>query len=87
LGRRLNRKRERRQQRRRTARAVQFVRELFSSGPAAEWEVDPPDGLEGGLGVREPRRPLHPSMSGAVSLEAPSEERRDVWAVGEKERD
>jgi hypothetical protein len=56
-----------------------FVRALFSSGPRA----DDSDEAEGGLGVREPRRPLRPSLSGAVALEAPPDERRDVRAVGE----
>ncbi len=65
-------------------RVVQFVRTLFSSGPSFD---DLGDGLTGGLGVREPRRPMHPSLSGAVALEAPRGERRDVWAVGEEDRD
>lgn len=63
-------------------RVVRFVRALFSSTRRDEWD----EVSEGGLGVREPRRPLHPSMSGAVALEAPPEERRDVWAVGEENR-
>ena len=36
--------------------------------------------------VREPRRPLHPTLSGTAVLEAPPEETRDVWAVGEENR-
>ncbi len=56
------------------------MRALFSSGPARDvWE----DGLDGGVDVREPRRPLRPTLSGAVALEAPPSERRDVRAVGE----
>jgi hypothetical protein len=59
-------------------RAARFVRQLFSSGPP-EPEIDD----EGGLGVREPRRPVRPSSSGAVALELPPEEKRDVRAIGE----
>lgn len=82
--RRARRRDARRQQRRLSLRqrVVRFVRALFSTRPRDEWD----DASEGGLGVREPRRPLHPSMSGAVTLEAPPEERRDVWAVGEENR-
>jgi hypothetical protein len=75
--------RGRRQRRRLSIRAriVQFVRALFSSRPShGDWD----DGSEGGLGVREPRWPFHPSLSGAVALEAPPEETRDVWAVGDE---
>jgi len=67
-------------------RALQFVRELFTGGPPKETDIDPRDDLEGGLGVREPLRPLPPSASGAVALEAPPEEIRDVWAVGDDDR-
>jgi hypothetical protein len=59
-----------------------FLRSLFSSGPP---EPDDPHGFSGGVGVREPRRPVRPSSSGAVALEAPPAETRDVWAVGEEE--
>jgi hypothetical protein len=65
------------------ARAARFLRSLFSSTPP---DADDPRGFSGGVGVREPRRPLRPTSSGAVALEAPPEERRDVWAVGEEER-
>jgi hypothetical protein len=85
MGWRPKRKRKRRRERRRIARAIQVVRELFSSGPPADPTDDPRD-VEGGVGVREPRRPLRPSSSGAVALEAPPEEIRDVWAVGDEER-
>ena len=63
-------------------RFARFVRELFSSGrgpSGGSWDDD----LEGGLGVREPRRPHGPTLSGAVVLETPPTESRDVWAVGE----
>lgn len=61
-------------------RFARFVRALFRSGGAQDL---PPDDLEGGLGVREPRRPVRPSSSGAVALEIPADERRDVRAIGE----
>jgi hypothetical protein len=83
MGRRLNRKRERRQHRRSLARVAQRIRELFSTAPPAEPDEDISGELEGGLGVREPRRPLNPTLSGAVALELPPGETRDVWAVGE----
>jgi hypothetical protein len=61
-------------------RVARFVRAFFSSGPLSDvWE----DGLDGGVGTREPRRPIRPSLSGAVALEAPPAERRDVRAIGE----
>ena len=61
-------------------RFARFLRELFSSPPP---EADDPRGYTGGVGVREPRRPIHPTSSGAVALEPPPTETRDVWAVGE----
>jgi hypothetical protein len=63
-------------------RITRFVRALFSSGSPEPW-LDPP---AGGLGVREPRRPVRPSLSGTAVLEAPPEEMRDVWAVGDEDR-
>jgi hypothetical protein len=57
-----------------------FLRSLFSSTPP---DADDPRGFTGGVGVREPRRPIRPMSSGAVALEAPPGETRDVWAVGE----
>jgi len=83
IGRRLKRKSERRQARRRVARAVQFIRELFLSDPPADRWLEPP---VGGVGVREPRRPLLPTLSGAAVLEAPPQEMRDVWAVADEDR-
>jgi hypothetical protein len=61
-------------------RAARFLRSLFSSTPP---DADDQRGFSGGIGVREPRRPLRPLSSGAVALEAPREETRDVWAIGE----
>jgi hypothetical protein len=71
----------RRQHRRESVltRAARFVRQLFSNGPEDDPRLDPP---VGGVGVREPRRPLRPSSSGAVALEPPPSDTRDVWAVG-----
>jgi hypothetical protein len=75
----------RRQQRRLSSRErfVRFVRALFSSEPRGDDAFGHP---AGGLGVREPRRPLRPNRSGAVALEAPPDERRDTWAVDEEDR-
>jgi hypothetical protein len=61
-------------------RIARLVRALFGgrgSGPAED-----PGPPEGGVGVREPRRPGPSSRGGAVALEAPPAERRDTWAVG-----
>jgi len=86
IGRRLKKKRERRQGRRRAARAVQRVRDYFSSVSPVQSDVEPPDDLEGGLGVREPRRPLHPSLSGSVALETPPDDTGNARAVGDEGR-
>ena len=61
-------------------RIARRVRQLFTSGPPP---ADPDDEVEGGVGVREPRRPHRPSQSGAVALEPPPTEQRDVRAIGE----
>jgi hypothetical protein len=83
----MRRRSTRRQQRRESVltRAARFVRQLFSSGPSLgdDPRLDPP---VGGVGVREPRRPVHPTSSGAVALEPPPAETRDVWAVGDEDR-
>ena len=63
-------------------RIARRVRQLFSSGPPSPGHEDD-DELEGGVGVREPRRPLRPAPSGAVALEIPPDEQRDVRAIGE----
>jgi hypothetical protein len=78
----MRRRSARRQKRRESilARVARFVRSVFSSPPP---DADDPRGLTGGVGMREPRRPIRPTSSGAVALEAPPEERRDVRAVGD----
>jgi len=68
------------------ARVVQFVRALFSSGPSEGIGDEPLDDAAGGLGVREPWKPLRPSSSGEAALEAPPDETRDVWAFGSDAR-
>jgi hypothetical protein len=76
-------RRERRPNRRASIREriARFVRSIFSSRP--DWLRDEPwDEPAGGIGTREPRRPIRPTRSGAVALEAPRDERRDVRAVG-----
>jgi hypothetical protein len=76
---------ERRPDRRRSVRdrIARFLRQLFGGrggGPA-----DDPRWPEGGVGVREPRRPGPSSRGGAATLEAPPAERRDTWAVGSED--
>jgi hypothetical protein len=65
-------------------RIARFLRSLFSSPPP---DADDPLGFSGGVGVREPRWPIQPTSSGAVALEPPPTEARDVWAVGKEDRD
>jgi len=49
------------------------VRALFGGGTARDgWSDD----AEGGVGVREPRRPLQPSLTGAAALDLPEDESR-----------
>jgi hypothetical protein len=75
------------QRRRAVARTAAFLRDLFTPTPPPEPGEDEPP-YAGGLGVREPRRPVMPSSSGSVALEPSPAETRDVWAVGEDdERD
>ena len=59
---------------------VRFFRSLFSSDRTFD---DWGDSLTGGLGVREPRRPIHPTLAGAAAVDLPPAESIDVWAVGE----
>lgn len=63
-------------------RVTKFLRELFSSTPPSH-PYDEPGVDDGGVGVREPRRPHRPRLGGAVALEVPPEEKRDVRAIGE----
>ena len=56
-------------------RIARFVRALFGgSGLAREWG----DEAEGGVGVREPRRPFSPSLTGAAALELPTADGGDL---------
>jgi hypothetical protein len=51
-------------------RIARFVRALFGGGSLPDsW-----DDTEGGVGVREPRRPLTPSLTGAAALELPTDD-------------
>jgi hypothetical protein len=65
------------------ARIVAATRELFRGAP--DWPADDPrwDRPEGGVGVREPSHPPRPTLSGAVALEEPPPEQRDVRAVAD----
>lgn len=54
-------------------RIARFVRALFGSSASGSWDDD----TEGGVGVREPRRPLAPSLSGGAALELPIDEPDD----------
>jgi hypothetical protein len=50
-------------------RIARFVRALFGGrGSGDSW-----DDTEGGVGVREPRRPVTPSLTGAAALPLPDE--------------
>jgi hypothetical protein len=76
--------RKRREAKRARNRVLDAVFELFSGGCSPVPDIGPPD-LEGGLGVREPRRPLHPSLAGGVALDVPPPAHtRDVWSVAEE---
>ena len=50
-------------------RIARFVRALFGSSAGGSSEE-----AEGGVGVREPRGPLTPSLTGAVALPLPDDE-------------
>jgi hypothetical protein len=55
-------------------RIARFVRKLFGSPDSlGDW-----DDAEGGVGVREPRRPLAPTLSGAAALELPADDSDDA---------
>jgi hypothetical protein len=50
---------------------ARFVRALFGgSASSAGWD----DEAEGGVGVREPRRPLTPTLTGAAALDLPADD-------------
>jgi hypothetical protein len=52
-------------------RVARFVRALFGgSSSTGSWNDD----AEGGVGVREPRRPLAPSLTGAAALNLPEDD-------------
>jgi hypothetical protein len=52
-------------------RVARFVRALFGgSSSGGRWD----DETEGGVGVREPRRPLTPSLTGAATLDLPDDD-------------
>jgi hypothetical protein len=53
-------------------RVARFVKALFGGG--GSWRDTWSDDAEGGVGVREPRRPLTPSLTGAAALELPPED-------------
>ena len=57
-------------------RIARFVKRIFSGGSSG-WAPDDPrwDEPAGGIGTREPRRPLRPTLSGAVALEEPPPDR------------
>ena len=51
-------------------RIAGFVRALFGGGSSGRaW-----DDVDGGVGVREPRRPLTPSLTGAAALPLPDDD-------------
>jgi hypothetical protein len=54
-------------------RISRFVRALFGGGSSRDGWSD----LDGGVGVREPRRPLAPSLSGAAALDLPDDDPGD----------
>jgi hypothetical protein len=54
-------------------RISRFVRALFGSGSSGDrWEE-----LDGGVEVREPRRPLAPTLSGGAALDLPDDDSPD----------
>jgi len=56
-------------------RIARFVRAVFGGDPSpGGW--DESGDAEGGVGVREPRRPLMPSLTGAAALDLPDDEAR-----------
>jgi len=54
-------------------RIVRAIRALFGGGDwRSTW-----DDADGGTGVREPRRPLAPTLAGGAALELPSDDSDD----------
>jgi hypothetical protein len=51
---------------------VRSIRALFGGGDS--WRDAWNDDADGGVGVREPRRPLAPSLTGAAALELPADD-------------
>jgi hypothetical protein len=69
--------------RRRLRRRDRSPARLPGPGRSTEWD-DPrhgPDDLDGGAGMREPRRPRPGAPAGALALEEPTEQRLDLAAV------
>jgi hypothetical protein len=54
-------------------RITRFVRAQFGSSPERR-----DDDADGGVGVREPRKPLTPSLTGAAALDLPTAESDDA---------
>jgi hypothetical protein len=54
-------------------RITRSIRALFGGG---DWRSSWND-TEGGVGVREPRRPLAPTLAGGAALELPREDSDD----------
>ena len=54
---------------------MRSIRALFGSGDS--WRDAWTDDAEGGVGVREPRRPLTPSLTGAAALDLPEDDSAD----------
>ena len=54
-------------------RFARFVYTLFGSSASPDDSTDAPADAEGGVGVREPRRPLTPTLTGAAALELPTD--------------
>ena len=54
-------------------RVARLVRAIFGGDAArGDWSDD----AEGGVGVREPRRPLAPTLTGAAALDLPEDDSR-----------
>jgi hypothetical protein len=84
IGKRAKRRKKARRHERRSSLRERFARlakQLFGGTPdfpPGEWGRP-----AGGVGVREPLHPRRPTLSGAVSLDEPPPELRDVRAVAD----